>query len=534
MKDFPGTDKWKEQELLYQSRLIFISFEVRILNLLSALLMTVLLGRFGVLSLPRGALYTYIVWLSISAFYLIPFRRPGRKGASFLNRVHFSYYFLGLACATSLVHFLGGAEWIGAVVYFFDLVYANVLMKRLKAAIITALIVLSYISLVAAEYFGIVPHYNIFPVLSDLYHDSSYVLSTNVLIMGMLFLLLAYSTSFFSKIKQQREQQLSDSRNRFMHKALQLETITKQLRKKAAENRYIKGAATGYIEKKEYELEGVRNDLQNRIDNLRRTQKAMFYMIEDLNSMSAQLKDARDHLEEKVRKRSEELLHINRKLHRSERLAFLGKLAGSVTHELRNPLAVLKNAIFFLKNKLTGIGDQKVEHYVEVMEKEIMLIDHIIEDIMGFARTRPVNPEKTDMMYMLENLCGELDLPEEINVVKELSVVPEVKVDPRQITHALVNIANNAIIAMNGKGTLILRTYHSDGCVCVDIKDDGPGIPEKEQDLIFEPLYSSKPKGTGLGLPISRMMIENNNGSISFESEPGKGTVFRVCFPIAP
>jgi signal transduction histidine kinase len=319
-----------------------------------------------------------------------------------------------------------------------------------------------------------------------------------------------------------------------MHKALQLENMTKQLRKKAAENKYIKRAAMGYIEKKEYELEQVRKDLQNRIDNLRRTQKAMFYMIEDLNSMSAQLKDARDHLEEKVRKRSEELLHINRKLHRSERLAFLGKLAGSVTHELRNPLAVLKNAVFFLKNKLAGIKDEKVGHYVEVMEKEIMLIDHIIEDIMGFARTRPVNPEKTDLRYMVENLCGELDLPDEITVVKELNDVPEVKVDPRQVTHALVNIANNAIIAMNGKGKLTLRTYHSGDGVCAEIKDDGPGIPEKEQDLIFEPLYSSKPKGTGLGLPISKMMIENNNGCIDFESETGVGTVFRVCFPVVP
>lgn len=345
-------------------------------------------------------------------------------------------------------------------------------------------------------------------------------------------MLLSSATGLFSRLKQERESRLIRSRNRYRAKADQLEKMAKRLRKQVAENTYIKRATMGYIEKKEFELEQVRKDLEQQIEKLRKTQKAMVFMIEDLNEMSGQLKDSRDNLETKVRERTDELLSISRKLHRSERLAFLGKLAGSVTHELRNPLAVLKNAAYYLDKKKGGISPEKADKYIEIIKKEINTIDSIIDDIMGFAKTKGPELEKADLNDIVENAVSTINIPEMVTLRKDFSELPEIEVDSNQVLHAVMNISNNAIMAMKGNGELTFSTWVSGPEVCLSIKDNGPGIPPDQRDLIFEPLYSSKPKGTGLGLPIARMMVENQEGKIEFTSELGQGTEFIIYIPV--
>jgi len=420
-------------------------------------------------------------------------------------------------------------------VYLFDLVYANVLIQRARSALVSILIALCYFILVFLEYKGIIPHQRIFPLEDASYNNLTYLVSTNIIVVGGVFFLMAYATGLFSKMKENREKSLRESRNRFETKSFQLENITKTLRRKAAENIYLKRATMGYIEKKEYELETARKDLEAQIEKLRKTQKSMYFMIEDLNEMSAQLKDTRDHLEDKVRSRTDELLNISRKLHRSERLAFLGKLAGSVTHELRNPLAVLKNSAYFLDKKFSekkGKKDEKVMKYIDVMKKEISIIDSIIDDIMGFAKTKAPDLEEADIRDVIENALSMINVPDLIKVEKEFEDLPGILIDSNQIMHAVVNIANNAIVAMKGNGTLVFRALKKGDQVCVEIEDNGPGIPPDQRELIFEPLYSSKPKGTGLGLPIAKMMVENQDGRIEFTSELGGGTVFSILLPI--
>jgi len=115
-----------------------------------------------------------------------------------------------------------------------------------------------------------------------------------------------------------------------------------------------------------------------------------------------------------------------------------------------------------------------------------------------------------------------VNVPDFITVKKEYGDIPPIEVDRNQIQHALSNLANNAIMAMKGNGELIFRTGKYDGSVFIEVEDTGPGISSDQRDLIFEPLYSSKPKGTGLGLPIAKMMIENNEGKIDFDSTVGK------------
>ena len=133
---------------------------------------------------------------------------------------------------------------------------------------------------------------------------------------------------------------------------------------------------------------------------------------------------------------------------------------------------------------------------------------------------------------MIEETISKLFIPHLIEIRKEIAPLPGVNVDPAHLGHALLNIANNAIMAMKANGTLTFRAYEEEGNACIEIEDTGPGIRPEEKELIFEPLYSSKPKGTGFGLPLARMLIDNNKGKIAFTSEEGQGTMFKILIPI--
>ncbi|NQT33069.1 MAG: hypothetical protein HQ594_05295 [Candidatus Omnitrophica bacterium] len=516
----------------YQTKILFTAFEIRILNLLAGLIMIYAIRSIFGITVSYKAEYVFYAWIATSACYLAFMGSRIRKTLRLLDNVHFSYYFFSIVYATSLVHYLGAAEWIAFFVYLFDLIYANVLMSRARAALITGLTVLAYFSLITLEYFGAFSHQAVFLPEEHVFNNIPFIISTHFIVIGVFFFLLSYSTGLFAKIKESREREVIESQNRFAVKTYQLEEITRRLSHQAAENKYLKRAAMGYIEKKEFELDKSRRDLEGQIDKLRKTQKSMYFMIEDLNEMSAQLKETRDNLEDKVRERTDELLNISRKLHRSERLAFLGKLAGSVTHELRNPLAVLKNASYFLTKKFKGKKDEGVSKYIGIIEKEIGIIDSIIDDIMGFAKTRIPEFEEADIGELVENSIATINIPKFINIKKEYQKLPQVEVDSNQVMHAVMNIANNAIIAMSGNGTLTFRTLLKDNYACIEIEDTGPGIPQDQRDLIFEPLFSSKPKGTGLGLPIAKMMIEIQGGRIEFDSKLGKGTIFYIILPV--
>ena len=514
-----------------QIGLLFASFEMRIFSILTGLILAYIIKKIIGFDVPPGAYKVFYIWLFTSVVYLAVIRMSFKKRLRILENIHFSYYFFGAAYATILVYQLGGAEWIAVFFYFFDLTYANVLLRRHRGTIVTFYIALCYVTMMLLERKGMIPHQHIFDEGMD--PHGPVVFWTNITVLSSVFLLISYSTGLFAKMKEARENMLFESKTRFAAKSEKLEEINRELSKKIAENRYLRSTAMGYLQKKEFEISNTKKELENKIENLRKTQKSMFFMIEDLNEMSSQLKDSKDNLEEKVRERTDELLNISRKLHRSERLAFLGKLAGSVTHEVRNPLAVLKNAAYYLDKRFQGKKeDEKILKYVEIIKKEISIIDSIIDDIMGFARTKAPELAPTDLNSVVDNAIELVNVPELVEVIKEYDKLPKVEIDADQVMHAVMNITNNAIMAMNGNGALTIVIKKENENACVEIRDTGPGIPPDQRDLIFEPLYSSKPKGTGLGLPISKMMIENQEGTVEFESELGVGTIFRILIPL--
>lgn len=526
-------DFYKE-DMVYQAKLLCASFRVRIIILLIGV-GYVAIAKFvlDVNVLPQ-VFTVLLMWATTCAAYLIILKKIFFKTRKEIDNFHFSYYFLTVAYATFASHYLGGAEGTAFFVYVFDLVYANVLLSRARGVFVSMLIAMSYFSLVLLEYKHIISHERLFCPDIAVYDNFQYFVTVNIIVIGALFFFITYSTGIFCKMKEDREKNLIDAKNRSITKTGQLEQIAKALRKKIAENVYLKRATMGYIEKKEFEIVRTKKDMEEQIGKLRKTQNTMFLMIQDLNDMRAQLKDAHDNLGKKVQERTDELLTINRKLHKSEHTAFLGKLASSVTHELRNPLAVLKNAAYFLDKmfKSKKMDKIKVPKYIDIIQKQISLIDSIVDDIMGFAKTKTPVFTEGDIEDIIEQVITSIKVPEFIKIKRQFKEIPRIKMDGNQLMHALINITNNAIMAMSGSGELTFRILQKDNYVCIEVEDKGQGIPVDQRDLIFEPLYSSKPKGTGLGLPIAKMMIENQDGRIEFESELGEGTVFKIFLPI--
>jgi len=239
------------------------------------------------------------------------------------------------------------------------------------------------------------------------------------------------------------------------------------------------------------------------------------------------------HLEEMVLARTHELEEAQEKLVRQERLAVLGQLAGGIGHELRNPLGVLSNAIYYLRMVLTDVDDTVLE-YLDIMSEEIDKSEKIISGLLDFSRTRaPVRARVAFAETVAQVLKGNPP-PVGVEWIDEMAPdLPELYVDPMQIAIVVANLVTNAYQAMPKGGTLRIHTHEASGRAVAAISDSGYGIPQSNHSKIFEPLFTTKARGIGLGLALSRNLITANDGTIDVESEEGKGTTFRLTLPLA-
>ena len=218
---------------------------------------------------------------------------------------------------------------------------------------------------------------------------------------------------------------------------------------------------------------------------------------------------------------------------RQEKLAAIGQLSGSVAHDIRNPLGVISNSIYFL-NRISGPGtDKKFMKHINIMTREIDRSKEIINDLMDFSRDHPPVLEKGDINSVLGEVLSRVPQRENITVETALdSDLPRVFFDASQIRRAFLNLINNALQAIPHKGTVLVTSRPLDGFVEIVFKDTGSGIPKAHLEEIFEPLFTTKAKGVGLGLSIVREFIRKHNGTIDVKSEVGKGTAFTIKLPI--
>ncbi len=229
-----------------------------------------------------------------------------------------------------------------------------------------------------------------------------------------------------------------------------------------------------------------------------------------------------------------ELAGTQEKLIRSQRLAAIGQLAGSVSHELRNPLSVLRSSAYYLRSKLTE-ADEKVRKHLNIIEEEIGRSDQIVTDLLDFSRTKPPTLQRTFLNYIVEESLSRIEVPGNVTVELELAEgLPALRADTFQLEQVLMNLLTNAIQAMPAGGGLTVRTTERDGLLLLTVSDTGEGISAEHLNDIFEPLFTTKSRGIGLGLAVCRALVENHKGTITVDSTVGKGTTFTVTFPARP
>jgi PAS domain S-box-containing protein len=234
-------------------------------------------------------------------------------------------------------------------------------------------------------------------------------------------------------------------------------------------------------------------------------------------------KRAEEALEEKTRA----LEAAQEELVRRERLATMGHLAGSVSHELRNPLGVIKNSVYYLK--MIVPEEERVRKHLDILEREVTTATRIITGMLDFARTTPATRVRTDLNGLVRDELDRLLVPDSIQVEQELTEnLRPVMVDPDQIRVILNNLISNAVQAMPEGGVLSVRTRPLPDRLEVTVEDTGSGIGPDHLERIFEPLFTTKSKGIGLGLSLAKRLAEANGGSIRVESALGHGSRFTV------
>ena len=237
------------------------------------------------------------------------------------------------------------------------------------------------------------------------------------------------------------------------------------------------------------------------------------------------------HLEEMVAERTRELQETQEELVRKERLATLGQFAGSVGHELRNPLAVMSNAIYYLQAVIQN-PDETTREYLEIIAKEVRISEKIICDLLEMSRNRPAEKGLFSVCELVSDAILHQSSWEGVEVSANLpESLPEVYVDFRQIVQVIDNLIANALQAMPDGGRLELAARQDGETVLLTVSDTGTGMPGELIEKVFDPLVTTKRGGIGLGLTVSKRLAELNGARLEVESEEGKGSCFTIVLP---
>ncbi len=247
-----------------------------------------------------------------------------------------------------------------------------------------------------------------------------------------------------------------------------------------------------------------------------------------------QLRQYSERLEEMTAARTQALEKAQAELLRRERLAVLGHFAGSISHELRNPLAVISSSAYFLNMKL-GRGDKKVTEHLGRIQSNVDKSTAIIQSLLSLTRMEKPNTRIQDLRDLVNEALRGARVPETVEIAQNFpDEEVSAAVDAEQIHMALKNIFKNAAQAMNGSGrlTVALQNIGTDQ-VELTVSDTGPGIAPENLEEIFKPLFTTKAQGIGFGLSITRMIVENHGGTVQATSKPGSGAAFHILLPFA-
>jgi signal transduction histidine kinase len=261
-------------------------------------------------------------------------------------------------------------------------------------------------------------------------------------------------------------------------------------------------------------------------------------LADAFNAMADQVQAGYSRLDSGIKARTTELEQAMVQLHdtqeqlvRREKLAMLGQLASGVGHELRNPLGVMTNAVYYLE-MVQPDAPPDVQEYLGMLRAQIGLAEKIVGDLLDFSRVRPPRRDSAVVADIVAAQQARLTARAGVSLTADVPTdLPRVSVDVTQIGQILFNLLVNAIQALEGRGGAIRVTATvSDTHVRIHVEDDGPGVPADLRAKIFEPLFTTKARGIGLGLAVSRSLAEANDGTLELDETAG-GARFTLSLP---
>lgn len=255
-------------------------------------------------------------------------------------------------------------------------------------------------------------------------------------------------------------------------------------------------------------------------------------LIRSLRKAREQSKSHAELLESKVEERTRELRESQRQLLKAQKLAAIGELASMVGHDLRNPLTGIAGATYYLKSKIGSKETEKVRGMLELIEKDIEYSNKIINDLLEYSGEVQLELSQTTPRMVLKEALSLVKFPTNIQVVDRTKSEPKMEADAEKMKRVFINIIKNSVDAMPEGGKLTITSKQLGGNVEIAFTDTGTGIPENLAEEIWAPLFTTKAKGMGLGLPICKRIVESHGGDICAESTVGKGATFTVTIPI--
>ena len=245
-----------------------------------------------------------------------------------------------------------------------------------------------------------------------------------------------------------------------------------------------------------------------------------------------QLTNAQVKLEEYAKNLEKLVEERTRQLQDKERLATIGQIAGMVGHDIRNPLQAIVNELYFAKQAMTQVPENKqgTLESISIIQGQVDYISKIVTDLQDYSRTLKPEIKEVDLPELIASSFSIIKVPENIVLTVNIEDHLRIRTDPTFIRRTLTNLANNAIQAMPEGGKLTVTASQKENQTTITVEDTGKGIPEEIKPKLFTPLFTTKSKGQGFGLAVTKRLIEALGGTISFESEAGKGTIFFINF----
>jgi signal transduction histidine kinase len=242
-------------------------------------------------------------------------------------------------------------------------------------------------------------------------------------------------------------------------------------------------------------------------------------------------RELNEKLEAKVQERTSQLQEAQEELVRKEKLAVLGQVADTVGHELRNPLGVINNSVYYLQTVLDD-ADGTTREYLGIIKDETANAERIVSDLLDAVRTKPPRPAMVNVAEAIGQTLRKCAIPASVSVHLDVPpTLPLISIDPMHLHQVLWNLITNAVEAMPQGGTLEIGVAAEPQVLRIGVKDSGSGMTAEQQARLFQPLFTTKTRRVGLGLVVVKNLTQANGGSVAVASEAGKGSVFTVTLP---